>query len=162
MGLTGRDHDTEYSGFIILLKQIYGSIWLFGPYKIALPATCGLQAAGWKALMYTIKFSTFYMISYVSEIRHWHPRGGGYSGMIWVGTCCWDLKNRPIFIPNFVKKWDPFLYQSHKFQANFTENFTLFDFQANFWNFGIRLMKLGLFPRKFLKILKTWPMFCTE
>ena len=43
-----------------------------------------------------------------------HPRGG-YSSMIWVGTCRWDLKSRPIFIPNFAEKWDPFLYQSHKF-----------------------------------------------
>ena len=41
--------------------------------------------------------------------------GGGYSSMIWVGTCRWDLKSRPIFIPNFAKNWDPFLYQSHKF-----------------------------------------------
>ena len=40
---------------------------------------------------------------------------GGYSSMIWVGTCRWDLKSRPIFIPNFTEKWDPFLYQSHKF-----------------------------------------------
>ena len=40
---------------------------------------------------------------------------GGYSSMIWVGTCCWDLKSRPIFIPNFAGKWYPFLYQSHKF-----------------------------------------------
>ena len=38
--------------------------------------------------------------------------------MIWVGTCRWDLKSRPIFIPNFTKKWDPFLYQSHKFKQN--------------------------------------------
>ena len=42
------------------------------------------------------------------------PRGG-HSSMIWVGTCHWDLKSRPIFIPNFAEKWDPFLYQSHKF-----------------------------------------------
>ena len=30
--------------------------------------------------------------------------GGGYSSMIWVGTSCWDLKSRPVFIPNFAKK----------------------------------------------------------
>ena len=41
--------------------------------------------------------------------------GGPYSSMIWVGTCCWNLKSRPIFIPNFAKKLNPFLYQSHKF-----------------------------------------------
>ena len=34
------------------------------------------------------------------------PRGG-YSSMIRVGTCRWDLKSRPIFIPNFAEKWDP-------------------------------------------------------
>ena len=39
-----------------------------------------------------------------------YPGGGSYSSMIWVGMCCWDLKRRPMFIPNFVKKWDPFLY----------------------------------------------------
>ena len=50
----------------------------------------------------------------------------GYSSMIWVGTCRWDLKRRPILIPNFVKKWDTFLYQRHKFLAKFTKNFTLF------------------------------------
>ena len=36
--------------------------------------------------------------------------GGGYSSMIWIGTCRWDLKNVPM-IPNFAEKWDPFLYQ---------------------------------------------------
>ena len=41
--------------------------------------------------------------------------GGGYSSMILVGTWRWDLKSRPIFIPHFVEKWDPFLHQSHKF-----------------------------------------------
>ena len=41
--------------------------------------------------------------------------GGGYLCIIWVGRCRWGLKSRPIFIPNFVEKWDPFLYQSHKF-----------------------------------------------
>ena len=34
----------------------------------------------------------------------------------------------------------------------------LLSFQANFGNFGIRLMKLGLFSRQF-KNLKIWPMF---
>ena len=41
--------------------------------------------------------------------------GGPYSSMIWGGMCRWDLKNRPIYIPNFAEKWDPFVYQSHKF-----------------------------------------------
>ena len=50
--------------------------------------------------------------------RPWYRGGGGYSSMIWVGTCRWDLKSKPIFIPNFAEKWDPFLYQTfffHKF-----------------------------------------------
>ena len=32
---------------------------------------------------------------------------GGYSSMIWVGTCRWDLKSWPIFIPIFAKKMKP-------------------------------------------------------
>ena len=39
--------------------------------------------------------------------------GEGGSSMIWVETRCWDLQSRPIFIPNFARKWDPFVYQSH-------------------------------------------------
>ena len=35
----------------------------------------------------------------------------------------------------------------------------LLSFQANFENFGIKLMKLGLFSPQFKKILKIWPMF---
>ena len=35
----------------------------------------------------------------------------------------------------------------------------LLSFQANFGNFGVRLMKLGLFLSQFKKILKIWPMF---
>ena len=69
--------------------------------------------------------------------------------MIWVGTCRWDLKSGPIFIPNFAEKWDPFLYQSHKFRQNLLRVSHYFpkllSFQANFGNFGIRLMELGLF-----------------
>ena len=49
---------------------------------------------------------------------------GGQENILRV--CCWDLKSGPIFIPNFAVKWDSFLYQSHKFWANFTNNFTLF------------------------------------
>ena len=54
------------------------------------------------------------LICVVVVLLPWYP-GGGYSSMIWVGTCRWDLKSRPIFIPNFAEKWDPFLYQSQKF-----------------------------------------------
>ena len=35
----------------------------------------------------------------------------------------------------------------------------LLSFEANFGNFGIRLMKLGLFLHQFKKILKIWSMF---
>ena len=86
---------------------------------------------------------------YFSRLRA--GTGGYYLSMIWVGTCHWDLKSRPIFIPNFDGNLDPFLYQSHKFQAKFTTSFTqLLSFQANFGNFGIRVMKLmGLFSRIF-------------
>ena len=72
---------------------------------------------------------------------------GTYSNMIWVGTCCWDLKRRPIFIPNFTEKWDPFLYQSHIFYANFTKNFTLFSkivkFSSKFKKFWYQIDEIG-------------------
>ena len=88
------------------------------------------------------------------------PGGGGYSSMIWVGTCRWDLKSRSIFIPKFAEKWDPFLYKATNFKQNLLHMShyfpKLFSFQGNF---GIRLMKLGLFLCQFKKILKTWPIF---
>ena len=72
-------------------------------------------------------------------------------------------------------KVDPFLYQilpkneTHFYTraTNFKQKLLkishyfpkLLSFQANFGNFGIRLMKLGLFLRQFEKILKIWPMF---
>ena len=89
--------------------------------------------------------------------------GGGYSSMIWVGTCRWDLKSRPIFIPNFAKKWDLFYTRATNLKQNLLKMSHYFakllSFQANFGNVGIRLMKLGLFLRQFKKILKIWPMF---
>ena len=33
---------------VSLIQQIYGSIWLRGPHKIALQAACGLRTVGWK------------------------------------------------------------------------------------------------------------------
>ena len=79
--------------------------------------------------------------------------GGGYSSMIWVGTCLWDLKSRPIFIPNFAEKWDPFLYQSHKFYAKITKNFTLFS----------KIVKLSSKFRKFwYQIWWNWAYFCAN
>ena len=90
---------------------------------------------------------------------HWyHP--GGYSSMIWVGTCLWDLKSRPIFIPNFAEKWGPFLYQSHKFQAKITKIFTLFSkivkLSSKFRKFWYQIDETGPI---FAPILKIWPMF---
>ena len=41
------------------------------------------------------------------------PQGkipGGYSSMILVGTCRWDLKSRPIFIPNFAENYETHFY----------------------------------------------------
>ena len=40
-------------------------------------------------------FDFFFYIKYVNS-------PGGYSSMISVETCHWDLKSRPIFIPNFT------------------------------------------------------------
>ena len=90
---------------------------------------------------------------------------GGYSSMIWVGMCRWDLKSRPIlFLYQILSKNETHFYtratnskqnllkMSHYFPK-------LLSFQANFGNFGIRLMKLGLFSCQFKKILKIWPMF---
>ena len=59
--------------------------------------------------------------------------------MIWVGTCRWDLKSRPIFISNFTKKNEThFLYQSHKFKQNLPQISHYFpklvSFQANLGN----------------------------
>ena len=41
-----------------------------------------------------------------------NPGGGSYSSMIWVGMCRWDLKSRPIIIPDFDET-HAFLYKSH-------------------------------------------------
>ena len=96
-----------------------------------------------------------------------NPGGGGLLKYDLGRACRWDLKSRPIFIPNFAEKWDPYLYTT---ATNFKQNLLkmshyfpkLFVFQANFGNFGIRLMKLGLFSRQFKKILKIWPMFIPD
>ena len=45
----------------------------------------------------------------------------GCSSMILVGTCRWEVKSRPIFIPNFAEKWDPFLYQNQGRIQDFLE-----------------------------------------
>ena len=83
--------------------------------------------------------------------------------MIWVGTCHWDLKSRPIFMPNLAEKWDPFFTRATNFKQNVLKMSHYFpkllSFQANFGNFSIRLMKFGLCLHQFNKILKIWPMF---
>ena len=77
------------------------------------------------------------------DIRSW---GGGYLSMIWVGTCHCELKSWPSFIPNFAEKWDPLSYLS---KNKFTKNLTFFSktakLSSNYRNFGIRLIKLGIF-----------------
>ena len=70
--------------------------------------------APWLAVP-TNQIDQYEVCSAFDELGIPRPRGGGYSSMIWVGTCRWDLKIRPIFIPNFAETWDPFLYQRHKF-----------------------------------------------
>ena len=91
------------------------------------------------------------------------PARGGYSSMIWVGTCRWDLKSRPIFIPNFAEKWDPFLYQSHKFEAKLSKNFTFISkivrLLSKFQKFWDQIDGIGPIFTPILEILKIWPMF---
>ena len=60
----------------------------------------------WSSFCFTIHGLTRQACDVINPRKN--PRGG-YSSMIWVGTCRWDLKSRPIFIPNFTEKWDPFV-----------------------------------------------------
>ena len=94
--------------------------------------------------------------------RH-HRGGGGYSSIIWVGTCRWDLKNRLIFISNFDKKWDPSLYQSHKFYARFTKNFTLFSkivkLSSKFQKFWYQTDEIGTIFAPILENFENMTMF---
>ena len=86
--------------------------------------------------------------------------GGGYSSMICVGMCPWDLKSRPIICQILPKNETHFHTRATNFKLKMSHYVPkLLSFQANFWNFGIRLMKLGLFLCQFKKILKMWPMF---
>ena len=67
---------------------------------------------------------------------------GGFSSIIWVGTCHWDMKSRPIFIPNFAKNGTHLHTRATNFNQNFWKNshyfFKLLSFGANFglnwWN----------------------------
>ena len=81
--------------------------------------------------------------------------------MIWVGTCRWDLKSSYPFLYQILPENETHFYTR---ATNFKQNLPkvshyfpkLVSFQANLGNFCVRLMKLGLFSRQFLKI---WPMF---
>ena len=84
---------------------------------------------------------------------------GGYSSMIWVGTCRWDLKSRPILYQILPKNETHFYTRATNFKQKLLKFSHYFSFQANFRNFGIRLLKLGIFLTQFQKILKIWPMF---
>ena len=88
---------------------------------------------------------------------------GGYSRMILVGTCRWDLKSRPILYQILQKNETHFYTRATNSKQNLLKNSHYFSkllsFQANFWNFGIRLMKLDLLSHQFLKFLKIWPIF---
>ena len=61
---------------------------------------------------------------------------GGYSSMIWVGTCRWDLKSRPIFIQILPKNETHFYTRVTNFKQNLLKmspHFPkLLSFQANF------------------------------
>ena len=89
--------------------------------------------------------------------------GGVHVLMTWVGTC--ECESTPSH-PAETCKVDPFLYQillkneTHFYTraTNFMQNLLkishyfpklLWNFQANFINFCIRVMKLGLFLHKF-------------
>ena len=84
---------------------------------------------------------------------------GGYSSMIWVGTCLWDLKSRPIFIPNFAEKWDPFLYQIHKF-------YKIVKLSSKFRKFWYQIDEIGpIFApilENFENMTHVYTSFCTE
>ena len=88
---------------------------------------------------------------------------GGYSSMIWLGTCRWDLKSDPFLYQILPKNETHFYTKATNFKQNLLQMShyfpKLFSFQANFGNFGIRLMKLCLFLCQFKKILKIWPIF---
>ena len=82
----------------------------------------------------------------------------------------WDLKSRPIFIPNFTEKWDPFLYQSHKFYVKLTKNFTLFSkivkLSNKFRKFWYQIDEIGpIFApilENFENMTHVYTSFCTE
>ena len=91
--------------------------------------------------------------------------------MIWVGTYRWDLKSRPIFIPNFAEKWDPFLYQSHKFLSKIYQKFLnylskLLSFQSKFQNFCYQIDEIRpiFVPilEKIENVTHVYTSFCSE
>ena len=88
---------------------------------------------------------------------------GGYSSMIWVGTCCWDLKSRPIFVPNFAEKWDPSYARATNFKQNLLTNFTFFPkivkLSSTFRKFWYQIDKITPIFLPIQKVLNIWPMF---
>ena len=81
----------------------------------------------------------------------------GYSSLIWVLTCRWDLKSRTHFYTKFCWKMKSiFIPEPHILSKKISHYFPkLLSFQANLRNFGIRLMKLGpFFPANFRKFWK--------
>ena len=88
----------------------------------------------------------------------------------WGGYSRWHFKSRLIFIPKFVEKWDPFLFQRHKFYANFTENFTLFSkivkLSSKFCKFLYQFDEIGPISMQILENFENmthiYTSFCTE
>ena len=51
----------------------------------------------------------------IKDPKHGCHPGGLLKYDLGGGRASETLKSGPVFIPNFAEKWDPFLYQSHKF-----------------------------------------------
>ena len=55
----------------------------------------------------------------------WIQLGGGYSSMIWVGTCCWHLKVDPFWYQILLKSETHFYTRATNFKQNLLKKFTL-------------------------------------
>ena len=64
----------------------------------------------------------FYYTLYLWKFLHILLPGGAYSSMVWIGTCHWDLKSWPIFIPNFAEKMRPIFIPAKNFKQNLLKN----------------------------------------
>ena len=90
----------------------------------------------------------------ITEFDIWpYDPQGGYSSMIWIGTCRWDVKIRPILYQLLLKNETHFYTRAKNFKQNLLKISHYFpkllSFQANSGNFGIILKKLGLFLHQF-------------